>query len=275
MLFYIFISVIISACPKIIMRGSIMANDVIFKKRAFGGYDKDSVLEYVNGILNEKSDLEMRLAANTDNTAKLNMKIHELEGQVSEREKLDAEMAELKNKVEELTALVEEKEALINEKDEELATQRSALSAALDNTADSDELEALKAENLRLKAECERKKDLERQVGAAMLDARVHSEELVEAAKQRADSATRSVYNAIGETAVKIDDLSSGIAEIARSFTKSVEEVELRIKVLTGDMSKTAQALISETSSAADAVSAEISYTNEPETVSFVADDEQ
>ncbi len=274
-MFYIFISVIISACPKIIMRGSIMANDVIFKKRAFGGYDKDSVLEYVNGLLNEKSDLEMRLAANTDNTAKLNMKIHELEGQVSEREKLDAEMSELKNKVEELTALVEEKEALLCEKDEELSRQRSALSAALDNTADSDELEALKAENLRLKAECDRKKDLERQVGAAMLDARVHSEELVEAAKQRADSATRSVYNAIGETAVKIDDLSSGIAEIARSFTKSVEEVELRIKVLTGDMSKTAQALISETSSAADAGSAEISYTNEPETVSFAADDEQ
>ena len=43
-----------------------------------------------------------------------------------------------------------------------------------------------------------------------------------------------------------LDDLSTGIGEIARSFTKSVEEVELRIKALTGDMSKTAQLLISE-----------------------------
>lgn len=243
-----------------------MANDVIFKKRAFGGYDKDSVLEYVNGLLAEKSDLEVRLAANTDNTAKLNMKVHELEAEAQEAEKLSAEVVELKNKVEELTAALSEKDEQLAAKDEELSTQRSALSAALDNSADSEELEALKAEIARLKAECDRKKDLERQVGAAMLDARVHSEELVEAAKQRADSATRSVYNAIGETAVKIDDLSSGIAEIARSFTKSVEEVELRIKVLTGDMSKTAQALIAETS--ADSA-AEISYTSEPETVSF------
>ena len=251
-----------------------MANDVIFKKRAFGGYDKDSVLEYVNGLLAEKSDLEVRLAANTDNTAKLNMKVHELEEQASEAEKLSAEVVELKNKVEELTAALAQKDDELAAKDEELSTQRSALSAALDNSADSEELEALKAEIARLKAECDRKKDLERQVGAAMLDARVHSEELVEAAKQRADSATRSVYNAIGETAVKIDDLSSGIAEIARSFTKSVEEVELRINVLTGDMSKTAQALISETA-AESAGAAEISYTNEPETVSFKAENKR
>jgi uncharacterized protein YoxC len=79
-----------------------------------------------------------------------------------------------------------------------------------------------------------------------MLDARVHSEELVEAAKEKANTVTKSVYAAIGDTALKIDDLSTGIGEIARSFTRSVEEVELRIKALTGDMSKTAQLLITE-----------------------------
>ena len=104
----------------------------------------------------------------------------------------------------------------------------------------------LKAENEALKADIEKKRDMERQVGAAMLDARVHSEELIEEAKEKANNVTKAIYNAIGETAVKIDDLSAGIGEIARNFTKSVEEVELRIKVLTGDMSKTAQALISD-----------------------------
>jgi hypothetical protein len=85
-----------------------------------------------------------------------------------------------------------------------------------------------------------------------MLDARIHSEELVEEAKAKASAVTMTVYNAIGETAVKIDELSIGIGEIARSFMKSVEEVELRIKALTGDMSKTAQLLISDGAAATD-----------------------
>ena len=71
-------------------------------------------------------------------------------------------------------------------------------------------------------------------------------EPIFEQAKEKANAVTKAVYSAIGDTAVKIDDLSQGIGEIARNFTKSVEEVELRIKALTGDMSKTAQALISE-----------------------------
>ena len=64
--------------------------------------------------------------------------------------------------------------------------------------------------------------------------------------EEKADLVRKDVYDAIGDTALKIDELSGGITEIARNFTKSVEEVELRIKALTGDMSKTAQLLISE-----------------------------
>ena len=82
----------------------------------------------------------------------------------------------------------------------------------------------------------------------------------MEAARERANNVTKSVYAAIGDTAVKIDDLSAGIGEIARSFTKSVEEVELRIKALTGDMSKTAQLLISETGMIAETSSPEVEY---------------
>lgn len=252
-----------------------MANDIVFKKKTFGGYDQNSVMEYINRIVSEKSELEAKLANANDKNATLNMQIHEFENQIVENERLSSEILELKTQLESLNAQLAEKEELLKSKDEEIFTQRSALSAALDNTVGDEEIEALKAENIRLKNECERKKDLERQVGAAMLDARVRSDELLEDAKKRADGATRQVYDAIGETAVKIDDLSSGIGEIARSFTKAVEEVELRIKVLTGDMSKTAQALISDTSAVSGTASASaeqpsgISYSNEPETVTF------
>ena len=86
---------------------------------------------------------------------------------------------------------------------------------------------------------------MEQQVGAAMLDARLRSDELVKEAEEKANLVRKDVYDAIGDTALKIDELSGGITEIARNFTKAVSEVEMRINLLTGNMSKTAQALIS------------------------------
>ena len=110
-----------------------------------------------------------------------------------------------------------------------------------------EDAEILKTENLKLKTECEKLKAMEQQVGAAMLDARLRSDELVKEADEKAELVRKDVYDAIGDTALKIDELSGGIAEIASSFTKAVGEMEMRINVLTGNMSKTAQALIANT----------------------------
>lgn len=216
-----------------------MSKDLMFRTSAFGGFRKDEVMDFIEKVLFEKSDLERRLAVNTANTTQLNSQLSLLQSEVEDMGKLRSELAELTAKVADYESSISDKDTLIEE-----LTER--LSKAEVNSEVQKELEDLRAENQKLKDELDKKRDLERQVGAAMLDARVHSEELVEAAKERASNVTKSVYAAIGETAVKIDDLSAGIGEIARNFTKSVEEVELRIKVLTGDMSKTAQALISE-----------------------------
>lgn len=219
-----------------------MPNDVIFKTKTFGGFDKREVLEYVNKILAEKSDIEkemsglkQKLSDAEDENAKIMADFVRLKVDVSEK---DAEIGSLKDTVESQTKEIAE----LSEKATQAETDEQS----------KQEAELLRAEVARLKAECDKKRDLERQVGAAMLDARVHSEELVEEARERANNVTKSVYAAIGDTALKIDDLSVGIGEIARSFTKSVEEVELRIKALTGDMSKTAQLLIAESGMISD-----------------------
>ena len=190
-------------------------------------------------VLTEKSALERQLAANTAKTTQLNNEIASLQSEIAEIGKLRSDVAELSAKINDYDNTIDDKDTLINE-------LTIKLSEAQSKAVDESEINALKLENERLQTELNKKAALERQVGAAMLDARVHSEELVEQAKERANAVTKAVYSAIGDTAVKIDDLSQGIGEIARNFTKSVEEVELRIKALTGDMSKTAQALISE-----------------------------
>lgn len=218
-----------------------MAKDVLFKTSAFGGFKKDEVMDFIHDILTQKSELEKQLAASSANTAQLNAEVSQLRREMDDFANVRSELADKKIKLAEIENELEDKAALISELTRQIAQYENSVEC-------SDELAELRSENTRLKSELEKKRGLERQVGAAMLDARVHSEELVEAAKERAESVTKNIYNAIGETAVKIDDLSAGIGEIARNFTKSVEEVELRIKVLTGDMSKTAQALISDSS---------------------------
>ena len=230
-----------------------MFEDIIFKTKAFGGFDKNEVMNFVNRILGEKADLEKLL---TDSNARFN----QANAQLFEMKKIADEMANDKQQLEqakemlseaqttvaEINSKIESLNGVLTEKDAEIDGLKKQLAESSVSEDVRAELEFLRSEVSRLKIEADKKKDLERQVGAAMLDARLHSEELVEEAKEKANTVTKNVYAAIGETAVKIDDLSTGIGEIARNFTRAVEEVELRIKALTGDMSKTAQLLITE-----------------------------
>lgn len=244
-----------------------MSKDLMFRTSAFGGFKKEEVMDFIEKVLTEKSALERQLAINTAKTAQLNNQVATLQNEIAEIGKLRSDVAELTAKINEYEIAVDDKDTLINE-------LTAKLSDAQAKAVDEREINALKSENERLQSELNKKGDLERQVGAAMLDARVHSEELVEQAKERANSVTKAVYAAIGDTAVKIDDLSAGIGEIARNFTKSVEEVELRIKALTGDMSKTAQALISENVLADEVVTETIETAKEYDFSAPVVEDE-
>lgn len=244
-----------------------MANDIVFKTKAFGGYNKQEVMNYINELLGEKNSLEKKLAEIINDLAETKNELNEFKLRLSEVDSLKTEIEsaaslndELKNKIESQESEIKNLLTEISERDEKIDVLENK--AQEDNISEETkkELEFLRFEVQRLKSECEKKRDIERQVGAAMLDARVHSEELVESARERANNVTKSVYDAIGDTAVKIDDLSTGIGEIARTFTKSVEEVELRIKALTGDMSKTAQLLISETGMIAESSSVDVEY---------------
>ena len=244
-----------------------MSKDLMFKTATFGGFKKDDVMDFIEKILTEKTSLESIAESNYEKTTQLNNEIAELNkknaellSEIEGLRKSNLDSDELTSKVADYEKTISGKDALINELSSKIVAYETAiddkdtlikelterLSEASLKADNNEEIVSLKAENAKLVLELNKKHDIERQVGAAMLDARVHSEELVEKAKEEADSVKKAVYSAIGDTAVKIDDLSAGIGEIARNFTKSVEEVELRIKALTGDMSKTAQALISE-----------------------------
>lgn len=230
-----------------------MMNDIVFKTKAFGGFKKDEVMSFINGLLAEKSNVERQLANMNATAASLNQRVRELEYELAAQKELSAKNDELclendslkaeLSAMEDIKAENESLKARISEEKALSETLKAELSVA---ELDGKTAEELKSQISALKAENERMKNMEQQVGAAMLDARLHSDELVKEAREKANMVTKEIYSAIGDTALKIDSLSSDIGEIARNFTKAAEEVELRINVLTGNMSKTAQALISE-----------------------------
>lgn len=227
-----------------------MANDVIFKTKAFGGFNKEEVMTYINRLISEKEELENKCKELTDEKNNLKNEVSEISQKLKETEEKVTKSAE---EYEELSKILEaEREvsaAVYNEKEEfnvEILKLNKELNELKNKPVLTEEAaEVLKAENAKLKAECDKLKAMEQQVGAAMLDARLRSDELVKEAEEKANLVRKDVYDAIGDTALKIDELSGGITEIARNFTKAVSEVEMRISVLTGNMSKTAQALIS------------------------------
>ena len=227
-----------------------MANDVIFKTKAFGGFNKEEVMTYINRLISEKEELENKCKELTDEKNNLKNEVSEISQKLKETEEKVTKSAE---EYEELSKILEaEREvsaAVYNEKEEfnvEILKLNKELNELKNKPVLTEEAaEVLKAENAKLKNECDKLKAMEQQVGAAMLDARLRSDELIKEAEEKAEVVRKDVYDAIGDTALKIDELSGGITEIARNFTKAVSEVEMRISVLTGNMSKTAQALIS------------------------------
>lgn len=227
-----------------------MANDIIFKTKAFGGFNKEEVMTYINRLISEKEELENKCKALTEEKNNLKNEVSEISQKLKTAEdKAESEIKEREEVLKILDAEREIRDAVCKEKDEfgvEILKLNKELTELKNKPVLSEEdAEVLKAENAKLKAECDKLKAMEQQVGAAMLDARLRSDELVKEAEEKANLVRKDVYDAIGDTALKIDELSGGITEIARNFTKAVSEVEMRISVLTGNMSKTAQALIS------------------------------
>lgn len=227
-----------------------MANDIIFKTKAFGGFNKEEVMTYINRLISEKEELENKCKALTEENNNLKNEVSEISQKLKTAEdKAESEIKEREEVLKILDAEREIRDAVCKEKDEfgvEILKLNKELNELKNKPVLSEEdAEVLKAENAKLKAECDKLKAMEQQVGAAMLDARLRSDELVKEAEEKANLVRKDVYDAIGDTALKIDELSGGITEIARNFTKAVSEVEMRINLLTGNMSKTAQALIS------------------------------
>ena len=65
----------------------LMANDIIFKTKAFGGFNKEEVMTYINNLISEKSALETKCKELTDANNNLKNEIDEASEKVKEARK--------------------------------------------------------------------------------------------------------------------------------------------------------------------------------------------
>lgn len=197
--------------------GYILDKDFVFRSSVFGGFKKQDVMEYLAALNSERAELQQKYSVASNDAASFLKRVSELEVKASEAAELAARLDGEKLKLSEL-----EKE----------------------NDANLQKLSALELEKEKLAADCEKLRAVELQLGAAMLDARLYSERLVNEANGKVSAINRETGEAITRTAGKIGALSGNISELAAVFNKALAELESRIRSLVGDMGKAADDLV-------------------------------
>jgi DNA repair exonuclease SbcCD ATPase subunit len=195
-----------------------MAKDfTVMKTSLFGGFKKSDVLNLIEQLQTETSDVKESLDIKREEVLELKNKINTLE------EKLD-EFSGLGDKL-----LEKEKEiAELNEKLEAALLENKQLT---ERNAEYDE----KSEKLRR---------AEKQIGAAYIDARRYSDDLVENAKSKAKDIGAFASQDIKREAAEIESLLKDVDVISRKFNSSIEQLHKDVYALSSKLNSSASNLL-------------------------------
>lgn len=197
--------------------------DKIMRTKLFGGFDKKDVLSYVEELKKQVEELKKDVLEKDGRIDELNSQVSELSQECEKISVLSSELEAKENEVAELT----DKNAQLSETVESL-------------TKVSAEYEGAKQ---KLEASQQQIKSEQARLGAAFLDARRYSDEIVAAANEKAHSTSKSFSEDISKQAGEISRLSAEIDRLSASFTKSVDELHTNIAVLASRMSAAAKNL--------------------------------
>ncbi len=208
-----------------------MENDIIFKSAIFGGFKKDAVMCCIDALTAEKVAAMREAEANRSALHAVNAKMRELEQHISNLTTENAALAGVRAQFETADA-----------QNSEMSAQIGALTA--DNAEKTGRLAALEAERDALKADCQRLHAVETQLGAAMIDARRYSDQIVDEAKQKAKKVSGDAGMFLEEAADRISAMTSDINNISESFNRALAELLVRINTLTGTLGDESKKLL-------------------------------
>lgn len=183
-----------------------MENGKAFRGAVFGGFNKQDVMSYIEQLQNEMAEVKSQFAELEK----------QLESQSEQLERIPALEEELKNK-------------------QELEQQNAELSK---------QVEQLKAGEQKAQQEYEKVKAAEAQLGAAFVDARRYSDEIVAAAKDRAADVSKQASDDIAFKADQIRQVASDAEKITLEIRQKMEAISRSISDLSGKMSAVAVTLV-------------------------------
>lgn len=195
-----------------------MAKDfTVMKTSLFGGFKKSDVLNLIEQLQAETSDVKESLDIKREEVLELKNKISTLEEKLDELSSLGDKLQEKENEI-----------ASLNEKLEAALLENKQLS---ERNAEFDE----KSEKLRR---------AEKQIGAAYIDARRYSDDLVENAKSKAKDIGAFASQDIKREAAEIESLLKDVDVISRKFNSSIEQLHKDVYALSSKLNSSASNLL-------------------------------
>ncbi len=195
-----------------------MANDfTIMKTALFGGFKKSDVLEFIEKLQREMEDVKKSLDSKRTEALELKNKIEDLEDKLEELSKVKDEISE--------------KDAQIKRLSEELEKSLAENKVLNEKSYEFDE----KSEKLRR---------AEKQIGAAYIDARRYSDDLVEGAKAKAKDIGAIASQDIKREANEIETLLKDVDLISRKFNSSIEQIHKDVYALSSKLNSSASNLL-------------------------------
>ncbi len=195
-----------------------MNNDItVMKTSIFGGFKKSDVLAYVEKLQLETAEVKEQLDNKRNESLELKRKIDELE-----------------IRIENLCA--------VSEKLVEKEKEANDLAVKLEIALKENEQFAEKINSFEEKSE--KLKRAEKQIGAAYIDARRYSDELVDSAKSKAKDIGAIASQDVKREANEIEQLLKDVDAISRRFNSSLEQLHKDVYALGNKLNNSASSLL-------------------------------
>jgi len=194
-----------------------MENGKNFRSSVFGGFNKQDVMAYIEQLQGELGALKVQMSEIEKDYAQARQnlsRIPKLEEEVRNKTEAERRNAEIRSEIERQNAQL-----------------RS-------------EVESLKAGQLKAKEEYEKVKAAEAQLGAAFVDARRYSDEIVAAAKGRAADVSKQASDDITNKADQIRRVANEAEKLTEEMRQKMQALSRSIADLSGKMSAVAVTLV-------------------------------
>lgn len=195
-----------------------MSKDIVIMKTAvFGGFKKSDVLAYVEQLQGETADIKEMLDNKRSEALELKNKIDELEEKLEKLSHVNDKLAEKEQEVNELSAKLG--------------------IAVAENTQYREKLSSYDEKSEKLRR-------AEKQIGAAYIDARRYSDDLVDNAKAKAKDIGAIASQDVKREANEIEQLLKDVDAISRKFNSSLEQLHKDVYALGTKLNTSASTLL-------------------------------